>query len=94
MAGAAGLINGLYNNQVAYNMGFYAGLMAFTAAVLGGIGNLTGAVVGGIFLGLVTAFSDAYLSAQWTPAIVFAVLVLVIVFRPSGLFGEQVAGSA
>jgi branched-chain amino acid transport system permease protein len=94
MAGAAGLINGLYNNQVAYNMGFYAGLMAFTAAVLGGIGNLTGAVVGGIFLGLVAAFSDAYLSAQWTPAIVFAVLVLVIVFRPSGLFGEQVAGSA
>jgi branched-chain amino acid transport system permease protein len=92
MGGAAGLINGLYNNQVAYNMGFFAGLMAFTAAVLGGIGNLTGAVVGGILLGLIAAFSDAYLSAQWTPAVVFAVLVLIIVFKPSGLFGEQVSG--
>jgi branched-chain amino acid transport system permease protein len=94
MAGAAGLINGLYNNQVIFNMGFFAGLMAFTAAVLGGIGNLTGAVIGGIFLGLVGAFSDSYLKAQWTPAIVFAVLVLVIVFKPSGLLGEQVAERA
>ena len=90
MAGAAGLINGLYNNQVTFNMGFFAGLMAFTAAVLGGIGNLTGAVVGGILLGIVQALSDTYISAQWTPAIVFAVLVLIIVFRPTGLFGEQV----
>ncbi|MDI3341362.1 MAG: branched-chain amino acid ABC transporter permease [Sphaerobacter sp.] len=94
MAGAAGLINGLYNNQVVFNMGFFAGLMAFTAAVLGGIGNLTGAVLGGIFLGLVGALSDSYLQAQWTPAIVFAVLVLVIVFKPSGLLGEQVADRA
>ncbi|MBX6341867.1 MAG: branched-chain amino acid ABC transporter permease [Thermomicrobiaceae bacterium] len=90
MAGAAGLINGLYNNQVAFNMGFIAGLLAFTAAVLGGIGNLTGAVAGGLILGIVASLSDTYWDAQWTPAIVFAVLVLIIVFKPTGLFGEIV----
>lgn len=90
LAGAAGLINGLYNTQVVFNMGFFAGLMAFTAAVLGGIGNLSGAVMGGFLLGMVGAFSDFYLRAQWTPAIVFAVLVIVIIFKPTGLLGEQV----
>src|SRR5213594_2931710 len=66
-----------------------AGLRAFTAAVLGGIGNMTGAALGGLFIGFLSAWSDQYISARWTNAIVFAILILVLVFRPHGLMGEQ-----
>ena len=84
----------LYNNTTVWNLGFRFGLNAFTAAVLGGIGNLQGAVLGGIVLGLINAFSDRYLAAPWTNAIVFGVLIAVLVFRPTGLLGEQVADRA
>ena len=67
LAGAAGLISGLYNNTAVFTMGFRAGLNAFTAAVLGGIGNLTGAMLGGLFLGIVSALSDGYIGSRWTP---------------------------
>jgi branched-chain amino acid transport system permease protein len=94
LAGAAGLVQILYNNTTVWNLGFRFGLNAFTSAVLGGIGNLQGAVLGGIVLGLINAFSDRYLSAQWTNAIVFGVLIAVLVFRPTGLLGQQVADRA
>jgi branched-chain amino acid transport system permease protein len=94
LAGAAGVVQILFNNATVYTLGFRFGLNAFTSAVLGGIGNLTGAVLGGIVLGLINAFSDRYLSAQWTNALVFAVLIGILVFRPTGLLGQQLADRA
>jgi branched-chain amino acid transport system permease protein len=94
LAGAAGLMAGLYNNTAWWFMGFRAGLEAFTAAVLGGIGNITGAMLGGFLIGLLASFSDGYLNARWTHAWVFAILVLVLLFRPSGLLGERVGEKA
>lgn len=90
LAGAAGILVGLYNNTVVFTMGFTAGLRAFTAAVLGGIGNIIGAMLGGILIGVLSALSDQYLSSRWTNAWVFAVLVVILVFRPGGLLGENV----
>lgn len=97
LAGAAGFIVAYYTNTARFQMGFRYGLFAFTAAVLGGIGNLNGAVLGGLIIGLVWQFSDGFLQtfipwwgAQWTPLMIFAVLVLVMVFKPTGLLGEDV----
>ena len=90
LAGAAGLLVGLYNNTIVFTMGFTAGLRAFTAAVLGGIGNIIGAMLGGVLIGLLSALSDQYLSSRWTNAWVFAVLVVILAFRPGGLLGENV----
>jgi branched-chain amino acid transport system permease protein len=89
MAGAAGLIYALYQTTVWYFQGFTAGLVAFTAAVMGGIGNLQGAVLGGFIIGIIQQISDNRIGGEWTPAIVFAYLVLIMVFRPQGLLGEQ-----
>jgi branched-chain amino acid transport system permease protein len=94
LAGAAGLMAGLYNNTAWWFMGFRAGLFAFTAAVLGGIGNIAGAMLGGFIIGLVASFSDGYLNARWTEAVVFGILVLILVLRPTGLLGEQVGEKA
>ena len=94
LAGAAGLMAGLYNNSAWWFMGFRAGLESFTAAVLGGIGNITGGMLGGFLIGLLGSFSDGYLNARWTHAWVFATLVLVLLFRPSGLLGEHVGEKA
>ena len=97
LAGAAGFIIAYYTNSARFTMGFRYGLFAFTAAVLGGIGNLNGAVLGGLIIGLVWQFSDGFIQqyipwwgAQWTPAMIFGVLVLVMIFKPSGLLGESV----
>jgi branched-chain amino acid transport system permease protein len=89
MAGAAGLIYALYQTTVWYFQGFNNGLLAFTAAVMGGIGNLRGAVLGGLIIGCIQQISDNRIDPSWTPAIVFAYLVLIMVFRPQGLLGEQ-----
>jgi branched-chain amino acid transport system permease protein len=94
LAGAAGVVQILYNNTTVWNLGFRFGLNAFTAAVLGGIGNLQGAVLGAMVLGLINAFSDRYLAANWTNAIVFAVLIGILVFKPTGLLGQQLADRA
>lgn len=91
LAGAAGFIQGLYNNSARFDMGFTFGLNAFTAAVLGGIGNMRGAMAGGMLLGIIAAYSDILLDSKWTPAVVFGILVIIMVFRPSGLFGDTVA---
>ncbi len=89
LAGAAGLIYALYNLTIQFNQGFTAGLIAFTAAVMGGIGNLKGAVLGGLIIGVVQQVSDARIGPEWTPAVVFSILILVMVFRPQGLLGEE-----
>jgi branched-chain amino acid transport system permease protein len=88
LAGAAGIFNCLVYQQVWYYMGFNAGLKAFTAAVVGGIGNMPGAVVGGLVIGLAESFSTGYLSSTFQDAIVFAILIGVMILRPSGLFGR------
>jgi branched-chain amino acid transport system permease protein len=89
LAGAAGIIQGMYYNIGMWWMGYQAGLRAFTAAVLGGIGNMPGAALGGLAIGFLSAWSDQYISARWTNAIVFSILILVLVFRPQGLLGER-----
>jgi branched-chain amino acid transport system permease protein len=94
LAGAAGVVQILYNNVTVWNLGFRFGLISFTAAVLGGIGNMKGAVVGALILGLVSAMSDRYVSANWTQAIVFGVLIAIMVFKPTGLLGQQLADRA
>lgn len=89
LAGAAGMVVGLYLNTGRYLMGFDAGLLAFTSAVLGGIGNVTGAMLGGYLIGFVSASSDQYLSSEWTRIIIFTILILVLMFRPAGLLGQR-----
>ncbi|OWK46928.1 branched-chain amino acid ABC transporter permease [Fimbriiglobus ruber] len=89
LAGIASVVYGLYNNTVSYQMGFQNGLYAFTAAVLGGIGNIPGAVLGGLVIGLVKALGDAYVGAQWSEALVFAILIVILIFRPTGILGAR-----
>ncbi|HEU5088529.1 MAG TPA: branched-chain amino acid ABC transporter permease, partial [Roseiflexaceae bacterium] len=89
LAGAAGMIVGMYNNTAVFTMGFTAGLRAFTSAVLGGIGNILGSMLGGLLIGILASLSDIYIETRWTNAVVFAVLVIILVFRPSGLLGEE-----
>ncbi len=87
LAGLGGMVFGNFLHTGRYLMGFDAGMMAFTAAVLGGIGNITGAMFGGMIIGFIKAFSDQYVGAQWTRAIIFSILILILVFRPQGLLG-------
>jgi branched-chain amino acid transport system permease protein len=89
MAGAAGTIYGLYNNSAWFLQGFRNGLYAFTAAVMGGIGNIQGAFLGGLLIGMVAAISDSLVDPRWTEAVVFALLVVILIFRPTGLLGEE-----
>ncbi len=89
LAGAAGLIFLVYQTTVWYFSGFIAGLIAFTAAVMGGIGNLQGAVLGGFIIGIIQQLAENRIGAQWTTAVVFGYLILIMVFRPQGLLGEQ-----
>src|ERR1700712_4920943 len=89
LAGAGGMIFGLYYNFTSFLIGFNAGLRAFTAAVLGGIGNVPGAMVGGLIIGMVEALSGGFIATAWTDVIIFSILVLVLVFRPAGLFGSM-----
>ncbi|MDE3113123.1 MAG: branched-chain amino acid ABC transporter permease [Chloroflexota bacterium] len=90
LAGAGGMIFGLYFNSLSFDLGFSAGLFAFTAAVFGGIGNIYGAAIGGLVIGMVQSFSDGYFDSTWTQVVIFAVLILVLVFRPTGILGMRV----
>ena len=101
LAGAAGFIYGLQYGSTIFYIGFQLGLIAFTAAVLGGIGNLVGAMLGGVLIGIIDALSSLipdsnnggfglpHGGAAWHEAIIFAILILILVFRPSGLLGQQ-----
>ncbi|SOD58498.1 amino acid/amide ABC transporter membrane protein 1, HAAT family [Streptomyces zhaozhouensis] len=93
LGGVAGFLFGT-NLQVEYTMGFLPGITAFAAAVLGGIGNVRGAVLGGLLLGVVEAFTVEIWSDAWRYVGAFAVLVLVLMFRPTGLLGERVGRTA
>ncbi|GAC1436580.1 MAG: branched-chain amino acid ABC transporter permease [Solirubrobacteraceae bacterium] len=89
LAGAAGLVYALYETTIWYFEGFEAGLIAFTAAVMGGIGNVRGAVLGGLIIGVIQQVSDARIGPQWTAAVVFGYLIMIITLRPRGLLGEE-----
>ena len=88
--GAAGFFYITVFEYSKFNIGFTMGMAAFTAAVLGGIGNIRGAFYGGLFLGLLEVYASAVLGTQWKAVTVFIVLVLVLLFKPNGLFGEAV----
>jgi branched-chain amino acid transport system permease protein len=88
LAGAAGVFNCISYQTAFPTMGFQAGLFAFTAAVVGGIGSLPGSVLGGILIGLAEAFATGYISSTFQQAIVFAILIVVMLVRPSGLLGR------
>jgi len=96
LAGAAAVLYELFVGQVWFFTGFQLGLIAFTAAVLGGIGNIRGAVLGGFVIGMIQALAIQSITSigengvAWSDAVVFAILVLILVFRPSGLLGQQV----
>ena len=89
LAGAAGLIFGLYYNFTSFVIGYTAGLRAFTAAVLGGIGNIVGAMIGGLLIGLIESVGGQLLQVRWTDVIIFSILIIVLVLRPTGLFGQS-----
>jgi branched-chain amino acid transport system permease protein len=94
LAGAAGVVQGLYLGITQFNIGYQAGLKAFTAAVLGGIGNTTGAALGGFVIGFVEVTSSVYGYGRWSEAVVFTTLVLVLIFRPTGILGQQLGDRA
>lgn len=96
LAGIAGIAYGLQNNNIDFRMGFMAGLKAFTAAVLGGIGNVQGAVFGGLVLGVAEALASGipWIGGTWKDVFAFSLLILVLVFRPQGLFGARVVDRA
>jgi len=93
LAGVGGVIFAFYATTISFNTGFTLGLFAFTAAVLGGIGNLPGAVLGALLIGLVQNFNEGLTwktpGSKWTESIVFAILIIILVFRPQGLLGER-----
>ncbi|MDQ6709123.1 MAG: branched-chain amino acid ABC transporter permease [Candidatus Dormibacteraeota bacterium] len=92
LAAAGGIIYGFYFQTLQFDQGFRAGLIAFTAAVFGGIGNVVGASVGGFLIGIILAFVGGYITGggQWADVVVFSILILVLVFRPTGLLGMRV----
>jgi branched-chain amino acid transport system permease protein len=90
LAGAGGLIFGLYYDVTSFLIGFTAGLRAFTAAVLGGIGSIPGAMLGGVIIGLIESLGGQLIATRWTDVIIFSILILVLVFRPNGLLGRLV----
>ena len=94
LAGAAGVVQGLYFGVTVFNIGFQAGLKSFTAAVLGGIGNTTGAALGGFVIGFIEVISSVLGYSNWAEAVVFGTLVVVLVFRPTGILGQRLGDRA
>ncbi len=90
LAGAGGTMFGLYYNTTVFDLGFSAGLVAFTAAVFGGIGNIYGAAIGGMVIGIIQSFWDGYFDSAWTQVVIFAILIIILVFRPTGILGMRV----
>ncbi len=89
LAGAAGVMYGLYLGDTYFFLGFLFGLKAFTAAVVGGIGSIPGAMLGGLLIGLFEAFSTGYVGGQWAEIVVFGILILFLLVRPTGLLGSH-----
>jgi branched-chain amino acid transport system permease protein len=88
LASVAGMMFLLYYGVIDFFIGFLAGIKAFTAAVLGGIGSLPGAMLGGILIGLIEAFWSGYFTVEYKDVAAFSILVLVLIFRPTGLLGK------
>ena len=88
LASFAGLVFLLNYGVIDFYIGFLAGIKAFTAAVLGGIGSLPGAMLGGILIGLIEAFWSAYFTVEYKDVAAYSILVLVLIFRPTGLLGK------
>jgi branched-chain amino acid transport system permease protein len=80
----------MYYGSIKFDMGFIPGIKSFTAAVIGGIGNLRGAVLGGLVLGITESLAAGFLSTGYKDVVAFAILILVLIFRPGGLLGESV----
>jgi len=91
LGAVTGVMVGMYYRQISFTMGWSYGLKAFTATILGGIGNIPGAMFGGLILGVVEMLGSAYVSTAWKDVFVFLILILVLIFRPNGLFGEKLA---
>ena len=91
LGAVAGLFIGIYYRGVTFDMGWLYGLNAFVAAIMGGIGNIPGAMIGGLLLGLFNAMISGYISTQWAETFTFVLLILILIFRPTGILGEKVA---
>jgi branched-chain amino acid transport system permease protein len=89
MGGVAGILVGMYYNAIWPTMGYIAGIKAFAAAVLGGIGSVPGAMLGGGILGMAEVMGAGYISSAYRDGIAYAVMILVIIFKPSGLLGKS-----
>jgi len=92
LAGAAGVLFVQVNRETRYDLGFRLGLIAFTAAVLGGVGNLLGAVIGGVLIGVIQSLNDGarlFAGQKWTQTVMFSILIIMIIFRPGGIFGAH-----
>jgi branched-chain amino acid transport system permease protein len=89
LAGAAGVVYGMFVTTATSGMGFIPGIKAFTAAVLGGIGSVPGAMAGGYFLGISEALSTKFFGAEYKDVVAFVLLVAVLIFRPWGMFGKR-----
>ena len=90
LAGAGGVMFAMYYNTINFHDGYLAGLKAFTAAVLGGIGNIPGAMLGGVLLGVLEGLGAGYISSEWKNVFAFFILIIILLFRPSGLLGSRV----
>jgi branched-chain amino acid transport system permease protein len=88
LAAVAGFMFLLYYGVIDFYIGFIAGIKAFTAAVLGGIGSLPGAVLGGLLIGLIEVFWSAYFSVEYKDVAAFSILVIVLIFMPTGILGR------
>jgi branched-chain amino acid transport system permease protein len=91
LGGIAGMIVALYYGSFDFTLGWTFGLKAFIAAILGGIGNIPGAMVGGMLLGIIETLASGYISPQWKDVIAYAILILILILRPTGLLGERMA---
>ena len=91
LAAAGAVIYSIHYGDLKWNLGFHIGIIAFTAAVLGGIGNIVGAGIGGFLIGMVYVFGGSLAGGAWSESLIFAMLVLILTFRPVGLFGVDVA---
>jgi branched-chain amino acid transport system permease protein len=89
LAGAAGVLVGIYYNSINPLMGVVPGLKAFVAAVLGGIGVIPGAMIGGYLIGITEVFVSGYINSMYRDAVVFAILILILIVKPSGILGKN-----
>ena len=94
LAAAGAIVYGIYYGSIQWSLGYHLGIIAFTAAVLGGIGNIVGAGVGGFLIGIIFVFGGQLAGGQWSESLIFAILVIILTFRPVGLFGVDVTTRA